>query len=115
MNKLKTEASWSDFTKLDMRIGTVLSAEIFEDARNPSIKICVDFGDLGTKKSSAQLTVLYEPEDLIGRQVVAVVNFPKKQIATMMSECLILGGLGNENAVSLLQPHKPVPNGTQIG
>lgn len=115
VNKLKPEISWDDFSKLDLRIGTILKAEIFEAVRNPAFKLTLDFGELGIRRSSAQLTVLYKTEQLIGKQVVAVVNFPKKQIATMMSECLILGVIGDNNAVTLLQPHSTVVNGSQIG
>lgn len=111
----KNNLTWSDFQKVEMRIGTIIHAEIFKEARNPAYKITVDFGELGTKKTSAQVTVLYNPEDLIGKQVVAVVNFPPKQIANMMSECLILGGLGDGKAVILLQPERLVKNGTKIG
>ena len=111
----KNNLTWSDFQKVEMRIGTILYAEIFKEARNPAYKITVDFGELGTKKTSAQVTVLYNPEDLIGKQVVAVVNFPPKQIANMMSECLILGGLGDGKDVILLQPERLVKNGTKIG
>ena len=111
----KNTLTWSDFQKVEMRIGTIIHAEVFKEARNPAYKITVDFGELGTKKTSAQVTVLYHPEDLIGKQVVAVVNFPPKQIANMMSECLILGGLGEGKDVILLQPERLVKNGTKIG
>ncbi|CAH1001240.1 putative chaperone CsaA [Neolewinella maritima] len=107
--------SWAEFTKVDMRIGTIVAAEPFAEARNPSYKLRIDFGELGERKSSAQLTDLYAPADLIGRQVVAVVNFPPKQIATMMSECLVLGSLGTDKAVTLLQPERRVANGLRIG
>jgi len=106
--------TWNDFQKVEMRIGTIVSAEVFAKARNPAYKIVVDFGELGTKKTSAQITKLYNPEDLIGKQVVAVVNFPPKQIANMMSECLILGGLGDGKDVILIQPEREVKNGTKI-
>ena len=106
--------SWTDFTKVDMRIGTIIHAEVFEEVRNPAYKIQVDFGEFGIKKTSAQITKLYQPENLIGKQVVAVVNFPKKQIANIMSECLILGGLGDEKEVTLLSPERKVKNGTKI-
>lgn len=109
------EILWSDFTKIDLRVGTIVSAEVFKEVRNPAFKLQIDFGPLGIKKSSAQITKLYEPQSLIGKQVVAVVNFPPKQIATIMSECLILGGIGEENSVTLLQPERSVPNGTKIG
>ncbi len=107
--------SWSDFAKVDMRIGTILTAEVFEEAKNSAYKMTVDFGPFGTKKTSAQITTLYQPIELIGRQVVAVVNFPPKQIATMMSECLVMGGLGDNKDVILLSPERTVPNGTKIG
>ncbi|MCB9197640.1 MAG: tRNA-binding protein [Flavobacteriales bacterium] len=109
------EILWSDFTKIDLRVGTIVSAEVFKEVRNPAFKLQIDFGPLGIKKSSAQITKLYESQSLIGKQVVAVVNFPPKQIATIMSECLILGGIGEENSVTLLQPERSVPNGTKIG
>lgn len=105
---------WSDFAKIEMRIGTVVSAERFKDAIKPAFKIEVDFGRFGKRKSSAQLTKLYSADELLGKQVVAVVNFPPKQIATMFSECLILGVM-NETEVTLLTPDKPVENGLRIG
>ena len=107
--------NWKDFTKIEMRIGTVISAELFKEAKNPAYKINVDFGDFGIKKTSAQVTKLYSPEDIIGKQIVAVINFPPKQIANMMSECLILGGLGDNEEVTLLQPERKIKNGTRIG
>ncbi|CAM1367161.1 putative chaperone CsaA [Tenacibaculum sediminilitoris] len=106
--------TWSDFTKVEMRIGTIISAELFKEVKNPAYKMQVDFGDYGIKKTSAQITKLYQPEDLIGKQVVAVVNFPKKQIANMMSECLVLGGLGDDNEVTLLTAERAVKNGTKV-
>ncbi len=107
--------SWEDFSKVEMRIGTVISAEVFKEVRNPAYKITIDFGDLGIKKTSAQVTKLYTCEEIIGKQVVAVVNFPPKQIANIMSECLILGGLGEDKEVILMQPERKVKNGTKIG
>ncbi|MEE9362970.1 MAG: tRNA-binding protein [Cellulophaga sp.] len=116
MEKLKDRnLSWSDFMKIEMHVGTILEAEIFKEARNPAYKIIIDFGSLGTRKTSAQITKLYSPEDLIGRQIVAVLNFPPKQIATIMSECLILGGLGDDEEVTLLQPERKLKNGARIG
>ncbi|RSC96176.1 MULTISPECIES: tRNA-binding protein [Tenacibaculum] len=106
--------TWNDFTKVEMRIGTIISAEVFKEVKNPAYKMQVDFGDYGIKKTSAQITKLYQPEDLIGKQVVAVVNFPKKQIANMMSECLVLGGLGDDKEVTLLTTERAVKNGTKI-
>ena len=106
--------SWNDFAKVEMRIGTIITAEIFEEVRNPAYKMQIDFGELGIKKTSAQITKLYTPEELIGKQVVAVVNFPKKQIANIMSECLVLGGLGDDKEVTLLTPERSIKNGTKI-
>ena len=106
---------WSDFTKIEMRIGTIVSAEIFNEAKKPAYKISVDFGEFGIKKTSAQITKLYKPQELIGKQIVAVINFPPKQIANIMSECLILGGLGNDKEVTLLQPERQLKNGARIG
>ena len=105
---------WSDFSKIEMRVGTVISAEVFKEARNPAYKISIDFGEFGIKKTSAQITKLYQPENIIGKQVVAVINFPPKQIANIMSECLVLGGLGDEKEVTLLQPERKVKNGIKI-
>jgi len=96
-----------------MRCGTILSAEPLEDARKPAIKLRIDFGPEGIKQSSAQITALYQPQDLVGKQVVAVVNFPPKQIGKFMSECLVLGGVEGP-IVTLLTPDSPVPNGTPI-
>lgn len=112
---MKNELTWSEFQKVEMRIGTVLSAEVFAEARNPAYKLVIDFGQLGQRKTSAQITKLYSPEELVGRQIVAVVNFPPKQIANMMSECLVLGGIGNEKEVVLLNPERKVENGTRVG
>lgn len=105
---------WEDFAKVEIRVGTIIEAEHFKEARKPALKVKVDFGDIGIKKSSAQITDLYEPEDLLGRQVIAVVNFRSKQMANFMSECLILGVLGSEGVI-LLQPDRPVSNGLKIG
>lgn len=106
--------TWQDFSKIDMRVGTIIDVLDFPEARNPSYKLHVDFGDeIGIKKTSAQLTEKYKKEELIGLQVTAVVNFPKKQIANFMSECLILGAVENSSVV-LLQPQMKVPNGLKI-
>jgi tRNA-binding protein len=106
--------SWSDFEKVEMRVGTILEVHDFPEARNPSYKLLIDFGEaLGVKKSSAQITTLYSKEELIGRQIVAVVNFPKKQIASLMSECLVLGAVNGKD-VTLLSPDKKVENGLRI-
>ncbi|OQD43796.1 tRNA-binding protein [Croceivirga radicis] len=112
----KNNLSWEQFMQVEMRVGTILSAEIFKEARNAAYKMQVDFGpELGIRKTSAQITVLYRPEELIGKQVIAVVNFPPKQIATIMSECLVMGAVGSNKEVTLLQPERKVPNGTRIG
>lgn len=106
--------NWDDFSKIEMRTGTVLTAELFKEAKNPAYKITIDFGELGIRKTSAQLTKLYSPEELVGKQVIAVVNFPPKQIANIQSECLILGAVNNEE-VTLLTTDKRVINGLRIG
>lgn len=106
--------SWLDFEKIEMRTGTVVKVEDFPEARRPAYKLHLDFGELGIKKTSAQVTKLYAKEDLLGKQLVAVVNFPPKQIANFMSECLILGAVGENGEVSLLSPHHEVKNGERI-
>lgn len=106
--------SWTDFSKIDMRTGTVVAVFDFPEARNPSYKLHIDFGEeIGTRKTSAQVTKTYKKEELIGLQVIAVVNFPTKQIANFMSECLILGAVKGKE-VTLLQPNLPVTNGLKI-
>lgn len=106
--------TWQDFSKIDMRVGTIIAALDFPEARNPSYKLHVDFGEeIGVRKTSAQITEKYTKENLVGLQVTAVINFPKKQIANFMSECLILGAVDNSSVV-LLQPQKKVPNGLKI-
>ena len=112
---IKPEISWEDFEKLDIRTGTILSATDFPKARNPSYQLEIDFGDLGIKNSSAQITDLYKKEDLIGKQIIAIVNFPKKQIANFFSECLILGVIGEDKEVTILSTSLPVKNGLSIG
>ncbi len=107
--------TWNDFLKVNMVVGTIVSAEKFKEARNPAYKMVVDFGALGQKKTSAQITELYNPEELVGKQVVAVINFPPKQIANIMSECLVLGSIGDNGQVTLIQPERKVQNGTKIG
>lgn len=97
-----------------MRVGTILEAKDFVGARNPAYQLWIDFGEYGVKKSSAQLTSLYLKEDLVGKQVIAVVNFPPKQIATFFSECLVLGLVGENKAITLLHPERPVPNGQRV-
>ena len=113
---MKPEINWNDFEKIDIRVGTILEAKPFEKARNPSYKLVIDFGEeIGIKKSSAQITALYHPEDIIGKQVIAIVNFPKKQIADFMSECLVLGAVGDNKEVTLLTVNLPSKNGIPIG
>lgn len=107
--------SWQDFEKLDIRVGTILEVAAFEKANKPSYQLKIDFGSLGIKKSSAQITDLYSSDDLIGKQVIAVVNFPPKQIANFFSECLVLGVYNKNNEVVLLQPSHKVENGDKIG
>ena len=107
------EITWADFEKVDIRVGTILLAEVFEKARSPSYKLEIDFGELGVLKSSAQITSLYAVDELIGKQIMAVVNFPKKQIANMMSECLVLGLVGG-NDVVLINPDRKVKNGMRL-
>jgi len=109
------DLTWSDFMKIEMRVGTILSAEIFEEAKKPAYKIQIDFGELGIKKTSAQITKLYTPEEIIGKQVIAVINFPPKQIANLMSECLLLGAVGDEHEVTLIEPERKIKNGLRIG
>ncbi|WP_347374888.1 tRNA-binding protein [Aequorivita sp. Q41] len=106
--------SWSDFEKVEMRVGTIIEVNDFPEARNPSYQLLLDFGgEIGHRKTSAQITSLYTKEELIGKQVVAVVNFPKKQIANFMSECLVLGAVQGKD-VTLLQPGKEVQNGLRV-
>jgi tRNA-binding protein len=108
--------TWNDFDKIDMRVGTILEASEFPEARKPAFRLLIDFGkELGQKRSSAQITVHYKPEELVGRQVIAVVNFPEKSIAGFKSECLVLGVYDENNAVILLEPQQPVKNGQKIG
>jgi tRNA-binding protein len=108
--------SWNDFEKIEIRCGTVIDVRDFPKAKKPSYQFRVDFGSaLGIKRSSAQVTQLYTKEDLLNRQVIAVVNFPPKQIADFFSECLILGVYDENNHVILLQPERTVKNGQRIG
>ena len=110
------EINWNDFEKIEMRVGTILKADDFPEARKPAYQLTIDFGDeIGIRKSSAQITKRYQKESLVGRQIVAVVNFPKKQIGKFMSECLVLGAVGEEGDVVLLQPDFKVENGLRIG
>lgn len=105
--------NFEDFTKVDLRVGTIIKVNYFPEARQPAYQLTIDFGELGIKKSSAQITTLYTKEELLDRQIVAVVNFPKKQIANFMSECLVMGAV-NGNDVMLLKPEQKVKNGSTV-
>lgn len=107
--------TWNDFEKLNIRTGTIVEIEDFPKARNPSFQLKIDFGPLGIKQSAAQITKHYCKEQLLGKQIVAVVNFPPKQIANYISECLVLGVYAENNDVILLNPDKKTPNGSKIG
>lgn len=113
MEQTKELINWNDFSKVEMRVGTVIQADFFKEAKKPAYKIVVDFGDYGTRKTSAQITKLYSSEEIIGKQVIAVVNFPSKQIANIQSECLILGAV-NGDEVTLLTTDKSAQNGLRI-
>ncbi|KKO71170.1 tRNA-binding protein [Kerstersia gyiorum] len=107
--------SWDDFTKVELRVGRIVQAEVFAQARKPAFKLQVDFGpEIGLRKSSAQITDLYTPESLVGKLVVAVVNFPPKQIGPLMSECLVTGFHDENGAVALCVPDRPVPLGARL-
>lgn len=109
------QIEWSDFAKVEIRVGRVITAEPFPEARKPAIKMQIDFGaEIGVRKSSAQITALYEPNSLVGRLVVAVVNFPPKQIGPIMSECLVTGFHDANGAVTLCMPEHDVPLGTRL-
>lgn len=108
-------ANFSDFESLDIRVGQIIRAESFPEAKKPAIKLWVDFGsEIGTKQSSAQITELYEPDGLVGRQVLGVVNFPPRKIAGFSSEVLVLG-VYTESGVALIQPDRAVSNGVRLG
>jgi len=107
--------SWDDFTKVELRVGRVMSAEVFREARKPAYVLQVDFGEeIGIRKSSAQITDLYSTEELVGKLVVGVVNFPKKQIGPLMSECLVTGFHTADGQVALCVPDRPVPLGAKL-
>jgi tRNA-binding protein len=107
---------WTDFDKVELRVGTITRAEPFPETRHPAYKVWADFGaELGELKSSAQITVHYQPEDLVGRQILGVVNFPPKQVGPFMSEFLLTGFYDANNAVVLAIPERPIPNGCKLG
>lgn len=113
MNEETNEISWDDFSKIEMRIGTIVEAAEFPEAKKPAYKLQIDFGELGMRKTSAQITNLYKLEELPGKKIVAVVNFPPKQIANFMSECLVLGAVDGDE-ISLLSVDKDAKNGLRI-
>ena len=110
------DLTWNEFERTDMRVGTIIEVNDFPEARKPAFQLTIDFGsEIGIRKSSAQITKRYQKEDLVNRQIVAVVNFPRKQIGKFMSECLVLGAVGEEGDVILLAPDFRIPNGLRIG
>ena len=116
MSAIETPLQWSEFERVEMRIGTILEVNDFPEARKPAFQLLIDFGsEIGIKKTSAQITKRYSKVDLMGKQIVAVVNFPKKQIGTFMSECLVLGSVAAENDIVLLTSDIKVENGLRIG
>ena len=111
---MEKEITWQDFAKIDMRVGTIIEVNDFPEARKPAYQLRIDFGEeIGIRKTSAQITKRYTKEDLLGKQTIAVVNFPKKQIANFMSECLLMGAVDNE-VVTIIQPEVKVKNGLKI-
>lgn len=112
---MENHLTWSEFEKVEMRIGTIVEVNDFPEARKPAYQLHIDFGaEIGQRKSSAQITKRYTKEDLLGKQIVAVVNFPKKQIGNFMSECLVLGSVGEDNDIVLLTADMQVENGLRI-
>ena len=110
------DLTWSEFERTDMRVGTIIEVNDFPEARKPAYQLTIDFGaEIGIRKSSAQITKRYQKEDLVNRQIVAVINFPRKQIGKFMSECLVLGAVGEEGDVILLAPDFKIENGLSIG
>ncbi|MCL6220620.1 tRNA-binding protein [Zunongwangia pacifica] len=110
------EISWKDFEKVEMRVGTIIEVNEFPEARKPAYKLKIDFGKhIGFRKTSAQITKNYNPKNLLGKQIIAVINFPDKQIANFMSECLVMGAVGEHNDITLIEPGLAVENGLKIG
>lgn len=107
-------ATYNEFANLEICTGTIMEAEVFIDARKPAYQLKINFGEKGIKKSSAQITKHYSTDELIGKQIIAVINFPAKQIGNFFSECLVLGVVGKDNEVTLLVPDRPVENGLSI-
>jgi tRNA-binding protein len=115
MAEVRPEITWADFERVDLRVGTITAVEEFPEARRPAFKLWIDFGpEIGTRKSSAQITVRYTVAELVGRQVVAVINFPRKQVGPFMSEVLVTGFTDADGAIVLAQPERPVPNGSRL-
>lgn len=108
------EITWEEFERVELRVGTVVRAEEFPEARRPAYRLWIDLGDLGVKRSSAQITRLYRPEDLVGRQVICVTNFPPRQVASFLSEVLVTGFYRAEGEVVLAVPEREVPNGARL-
>ncbi len=109
-----TEISWQEFEKVELRVGTIMSAEAFPEAIKPAYKLTIDFGQIGVRKSSAQITDLYSLEELVGKQIIGVVNFPAKQIGPFMSECLVTGFIQEDAGIVLAVPDKPANNGSRL-
>lgn len=108
--------NWTDFEKVEMRVGTIIEANDFPKANKPAYQLIIDFGaEIGVRKTSAQITKRYQKEDLVGKQIIAVVNFPVKQIGNFMSECLVLGSVGEDNDIVLLSSDSKVENGLRVG
>jgi tRNA-binding protein len=113
---VKENISWADFEQVELRVGTIVAVDDFPEAKKPAWKVTIDFGaEIGTRRSSARLTDLYAREELLGRQIVGVVNFPPKRIGPFVSECLVTGFYRDDGSVVLAVPEKPVPNGAKLG
>lgn len=113
-HKILNNVSFDDFSKLDIRVGTIVDVQDFDKARKPAYQLKIDFGSLGVKQSSAQITDLYSKSDLLNRQIIAIVNFERKQIANFFSDCLVLGVADSDGKIVLLKSNKPIKNGTSV-